>query len=165
MEDYSKKKKTIYILVVVWLVFALVGFGFWFKKARKVAKIETFEECVAYGYPVLEGYPDRCKGPGEQYFEAQPQPGEKEPVKSTEPLECRISNCHGLEIECGLKAPFFCDAQYILGDMCRRFARCEMIEGQCQLVKEPEFEECRACVEKCLAEPEEEQLACEEGCR
>lgn len=79
MGDFSKKKKAIYTFAVIWLVFAFVGCGYWLKKARRVFRMETYEECVANGYPVLEGIPDRCKGPGEKYFKAELLPFELAP--------------------------------------------------------------------------------------
>ncbi|MCK4781756.1 hypothetical protein KAS79_02400 [Candidatus Parcubacteria bacterium] len=64
--------------------------------------------------------------------------------------KCGIENCHGLDITCGPNVPKQCTMMYMLGDRCRQYVSCEIIEGRCQLVKKVEFEECKFCVEKCL---------------
>lgn len=67
---------------------------------------------------------------------------------------CGFQNCHGLDLSCG--SPIQCELVYQYGDNCRRFARCTYdggiagIGGSCQLIKENMFEECKACITKCL---------------
>jgi len=68
----------------------------------------------------------------------------------TPPPECGIENCHGLNITCGPDVPEFCTEIYMLGDKCRKYASCEIIEGECKLVESEKFLECKACVEKCM---------------
>jgi len=63
--------------------------------------------------------------------------------------ECGIENCHGLEIVCGSNVPEMCTMEYQTGDICRQFARCEKVNGKCQQVKDPKFENCKSCVEAC----------------
>jgi hypothetical protein len=74
------------------------------------------------------------------------------PDQSNEPniSECRMLNCHGLEITCGFMAgPQACDAMYSVGDNCRQFASCKDINGQCIVQKTADFDTCKACAEKC----------------
>jgi len=63
--------------------------------------------------------------------------------------ECGIENCHGLAITCGPNVAEACTFQYEIGDKCRSYASCQVVDGKCQLVKKPEFEVCKSCVEKC----------------
>jgi hypothetical protein len=64
--------------------------------------------------------------------------------------KCGIEQCHGLDITCGPNVPDACTMIYQLGDRCRQYVNCEVIGGECTLVKTGRFEECKACVEKCL---------------
>lgn len=62
---------------------------------------------------------------------------------------CGIESCHGLNISCGPKVPEVCTEIYMFGDRCRKFAKCEIIDGKCQQAPSAEFENCKSCVESC----------------
>jgi len=88
-------------------------------------------------------------------------------IPSISSEKCGIENCHGLEITCGPNIPKTCTFEYQLGDRCREFAKCEIIEGKCQLVKSQKFTDCKICVENCLKKHQnnqEELFRCEEKC-
>lgn len=63
----AMKQKTIITIVFVglaglalgWFIGFSLGFG-----QGKLANINSYEECVAAGYPVQESYPERCSVPG-----------------------------------------------------------------------------------------------------
>lgn len=82
---------------------------------------------------------------------------------------CGAKECHGLDMSCEVfHAPQACTAIYKLGDFCRQYARCQMVGGRCQLVKEDVFDRCVACVNQCVAEPQKSASAafdCELKCR
>ena len=63
---------------------------------------------------------------------------------------CGIENCHGLDITCGSNVPVFCTEEYQIGDRCRQYVSCEVIDRECVLVKTQSFVECKSCVEECL---------------
>jgi hypothetical protein len=63
--------------------------------------------------------------------------------------KCGIQNCHGLDISCGSNVPDVCTEIYMMGDGCRKFAKCEFVEGSCRQVSVAEFDACKACVKKC----------------
>ena len=69
--------------------------------------------------------------------------------KETQEEKCGIENCHGLDITCGPNIPDACTEIYMIGDGCRQYAKCEIINGKCQLVQNKKFEDCKSCVEKC----------------
>lgn len=76
------------------------------------------------------------------------------PIKPIEPPavltgKCGIENCHGLDIGCGSNVPDMCTMEYQVGDLCRQLARCEVVDGTCQLIKDASFDSCRSCVNKC----------------
>ena len=79
--------------------------------------------------------------------------------------KCGIENCHGLDITCGKNAPEICTAMYRLGDFCRQYAKCEIINGQCQLAGNKEFNKCKECVEKCEKFEAQDSFECESECR
>lgn len=64
--------------------------------------------------------------------------------------KCGIQNCHGTDITCGPDIPEMCTAIYKVGDGCRQFANCTVLEGGCRLANSPRFDECKSCVNECL---------------
>ncbi len=81
--------------------------------------------------------------------------------------DCRILNCHGLDISCGESASFACDAMYRIGDKCRQYASCVVIEGECQQKVDPRFDACKACVatcEKTYQNDPMKSMDCESSC-
>ena len=91
-----------------------------------------------------------------------------EPPVIVEPSDeaCGIESCHGLDIVCGSNVPEVCTMEYRLGDFCREFAECEVIEGQCQFMENSTFFACKECVETC-EDPDDPEgaLECEDVCR
>ncbi len=82
--------------------------------------------------------------------------------------QCGIENCHGVDITCGEHVAEVCTMMYALGDFCRAYASCAVVDGQCRLVENPLFVECRACVKQCeLDHPDDSPAAsyCESRCR
>lgn len=83
------------------------------------------------------------------------------------PGKCFINNCHGLEITCGPDNHIFCTMLYQAGDRCRQYASCEVSDGSCHPVLSQKFNDCKACVEKCYADFEDDQIKffeCESNC-
>lgn len=79
--------------------------------------------------------------------------------------KCGLENCHGLDVTCGPNVPDFCTMEYQLGDFCRQYAICEVIGGECQLVPDPLWDDCRDCVAECEALGGEPAFECEQECR
>jgi len=80
---------------------------------------------------------------------------------------CGIENCHGLEIACGPNIPEVCTESYMLGDRCRQYASCKVIDGKCQQIKSEKFQQCRSCVQNCSKDFKNDVLklwACESRC-
>ena len=80
---------------------------------------------------------------------------------------CGIENCHGMEIICGSKPAEVCTAMYQLGDKCRQYAKCSLQESTCQQEKNPQFTNCKNCVESCLEKYKKDQIKifkCENQC-
>jgi len=61
------KQKTTLIIVFIGLaglaLGGFIGFSLGFPQGKQ-ANINSYEECVAAGYPVQESYPERCSVPG-----------------------------------------------------------------------------------------------------
>lgn len=74
------------------------------------------------------------------------------PKPADNPTNCGIENCHGLEIVCSEKEPPMCTMEYVLGDKCRQYAKCAVIDGKCQVLPSDDFDACKTCVEKCKME-------------
>lgn len=88
-----------------------------------------------------------------------------DPSPPTQGADCGIQSCHGLDISCGPAVPEFCTTEYRLGDFCRQFAECGVVEGQCQFIETETFVSCKSCVEQCEKGDPEASFACEEQCR
>ncbi len=67
-------------------------------------------------------------------------------------IVCGITNCHGLDIICGSDIPDACTTEYRIGDNCRQYAECGVIDGLCRQITSPEFTICKSCVAKCVSE-------------
>jgi hypothetical protein len=81
---------------------------------------------------------------------------------------CGITNCHGLEITCGSDLTKMCTAMYALGDKCRQYAVCGIVNGQCEFISNPEFTACQTCVQNCLTKFSNNQIEvfnCESQCQ
>ncbi len=82
---------------------------------------------------------------------------------------CVVTSCHGLDIKCGSAGPEACTMEYQLGDFCRQYAHCAIVEGQCQLKESRLVEECISCVELCDSgldgSDPTKAFECEQECR
>lgn len=60
---------------LIWLAaipVVFVIFMAWYIAGEKSASsIDSFEECAAAGYPIMESYPEQCAVPGGQTFTKQ----------------------------------------------------------------------------------------------
>jgi hypothetical protein len=63
--------------------------------------------------------------------------------------QCMVSNCHGAKITCGPESPRACSMDYMREDACRRLAHCGNVNGNCQVISTPAYEDCVACAEEC----------------
>lgn len=82
---------------------------------------------------------------------------------------CEMSNCHGLDVKCGINSPLMCTMEYQIGDNCRKFATCEKNGSICELKESPEFVQCKMCVENCIKKYKSsyqiaEQFSCADNC-
>lgn len=84
-------------------------------------------------------------------YQIQIQERVEKPIKLPPQIsgKCGMENCHGLDITCGPNVPEICDMMYAIGDNCRQYASCQVVNGQCRLEKTSKFDICKSCVEKC----------------
>lgn len=72
--------KNFLALIVLVIVLALAWAGYaWYTSSQKIAQIDSFEECVAAGFPVMESYPRQCTANGKTFAEDIQEPEEQEP--------------------------------------------------------------------------------------
>ena len=71
MESLHKKIVIAIILGVVLVVLVILGF-----LIPSKPKVESFDECVAAGNPVMESYPGKCKDNGNTFTEEHCSSGE-----------------------------------------------------------------------------------------
>lgn len=91
---------------------------------------------------------------------------------------CDVISNDGFDIMCGERPEgclgtvdpetgFCVQRNYSSGDICTRYAACDIIGGECAFVSSPEFEHCRSCVEGCresFPEVGNDLFLCEAGC-
>ncbi len=92
------------------------------------------------------------------------------PKPTLEPdAPCMLTTCHGLELECAEEGPEMCTMEYQIGDFCREYATCGIVEGQCVLTKQRLVDECVSCVELCDSgldgSDPTKAFECEQQCR
>jgi hypothetical protein len=72
------------------------------------------------------------------------------PITCT-PSACALETCNGFNnISCGSNPPDVCIEIYEVGDKCLRYAKCGVQNGTCQQIQNPQFTECKSCVQKCI---------------
>jgi hypothetical protein len=92
-----------------------------------------------------------------------PIPGGEVPPTSV----CAVENCHGMDIKCGPNPPQVCDMMYGIGDKCLKYAQCGVQDGRCGQIQNPEFTQCKTCVQKCVDANKNEAIKafqCESAC-
>lgn len=68
--NYMRKKLVIVSALVATLALSagyFVGYDIGYEKAVR-ANIDSFEDCAAAGYPIMESYPEQCAVPGGKSF-------------------------------------------------------------------------------------------------
>ncbi len=81
---------------------------------------------------------------------------------------CGRENCHGLDIKCGSHPAEICTAMYALGDKCLQYAKCGLVDGNCQFQANEAFNSCKACVDDCLKKNPDDSIKafdCEAKCQ
>ena len=60
------KQKLTYFIIVIIII--LIAAGLWIYLKSPQIEVQSFDECVKAGYPVMESYPRQCKAPNGQTF-------------------------------------------------------------------------------------------------
>ena len=137
------------ILLVGLLILGILGSAYYFSQTKQIL-------------PSPSALPD-----GDYRSSPSVTPYQTAIPTSSSDENCQLTSCHGLEVSCGYSTLKACTAIYALGDRCRQFAKCEAVEGECQLIKDEKFNSCKACVENCVKKyPKDgiKQFDCESKC-
>jgi hypothetical protein len=63
---------------------------------------------------------------------------------------CELNKCGGYNLSCVMiSQPMNCLAVHAPGNVCRKFVSCEIVDGVCQTIKKPEYDDCVDCFMKC----------------
>ena len=146
----NEKNLTIVIVILVAVILVLAGMLFGAGKKQVPADSGGNSGQIIGGEKDEHG----CLGPaGYSWCQAKQKCLRvwEEPCedKAAPQQTCGVENCHGLDIQCGTNPPGACTMMYQVGDKCLKYAKCEIKNGQCQQTINPQFEQCKACAEKC----------------
>ena len=81
---------------------------------------------------------------------------------------CELENCHGLDIKCGSNPPHMCTMEYAMGDRCLQYAKCGIQKDKCQQILNPQFSECKSCIQACInnnTNDSAKMFECESTCK
>lgn len=62
-----KRRNLILITVVFALALISAGYYYWTNQKNTDSNINSFDECVAAGNPVMESYPEQCNADGKHF--------------------------------------------------------------------------------------------------
>lgn len=62
---------------------------------------------------------------------------------------CGIEQCHGLFLTCGYDVPEVCTEEYHIGDKCRQYVNCTVVDGKCIMQDQKGFDACKQCIQDC----------------
>jgi len=88
--------------------------------------------------------------------------------KTADNKTCVLETCHGLDITCGSNTAMACTMMYGIGDKCLQYAKCGVQNGNCQQIQNPQFTECKSCIQKCLETSNDDSVKlfdCESRCK
>lgn len=95
-----------------------------------------------------------------------PKPGGEIPPIPKE--SCVLETCHGFNnIACGSNPPDACTEIYMVGDKCLQYAKCGVLNGECQQIQNTQFTQCKSCVQKCIDANKDDNMKlfeCESRC-
>jgi hypothetical protein len=81
-------------------------------------------------------------------------------------VSCGVTNCHGTTVTCGdVSDPIACTMEYRIGDFCRQYVSCEVVQNSCTAVTDSKYNQCVSCIEKCTSENPDDAFMCEDSCR
>lgn len=61
-------KRILFVLVILSAIVAILVGMYTFTKTDVVDAIDSFKECAAAGYPIMESYPEQCATPDGRTF-------------------------------------------------------------------------------------------------
>ncbi len=150
------------MVIVAVVVVVCLGAGYWYLNQPEQ------RGCTMEAKLCPDGSAVGRSGPNCEFAPCPEGLGTNEPVPpDTETPGCVLENCHGLDIQCGAKAPEMCTAMYGLGDKCLQYAECGIVNGNCQQIENAQFTRCKTCVQDCIvASPNDpiKTFQCESEC-
>lgn len=118
-------------------------------KEQRILSINSFEECKAAGYPVMESYPEQCRTPDGRLFVNESQQNTNGGATGTvEANGCAVAGCsQTLCVEAGEASDIVTTCEYRAEYACYKEASCErQADGKCGWTQ-------TAGLQACLAHP------------
>lgn len=109
-----------FALILVVLGFLLLGFAFLFECEddwcfvfdwQRVRSADSFERCVALGFPVMESYPRRCAAGDKSFTETVDTPVTEEKVRVTAPAANAVVKSP-LTVTGSARGPWYFEASF-----------------------------------------------------
>ncbi|PIR82824.1 hypothetical protein COU20_00140 [Candidatus Kaiserbacteria bacterium CG10_big_fil_rev_8_21_14_0_10_59_10] len=108
--------------------------------------VQSFEECVAAGNPVMESYPRQCRSADGQLFVEDVPPVQDPRVGGGTFGGCAIAGCSGqLCVSADMASEIITTCEWRPEYACYQGATCEMQEnGECGWTQTPALQQCLA---------------------
>jgi hypothetical protein len=91
IKKYELGRVEIAFLIIILIAATIAGYYAWKSGNDKQASINSFDECVAAGYPVAESYPEQCFVKGKSFTNLKQQVEESVVIEPYTPDENEIA--------------------------------------------------------------------------
>jgi hypothetical protein len=131
------------IIAIIFTIVVLIGLVYLIsQKQDAVARINSFDECVAAGYPVMESFPPRCSTPDGRSFMGATTSESVLPGATSTPFTktCHPTGCSGQVCS---DEDIATDCQYKEEYTCYKQATCErQVSGECGWTESATLKSC-----------------------
>lgn len=145
MNPSTKTTTLIGLLVVLIIVAGLLLALSQTAKEQRILSINSFEECKAAGYPIMESYPEQCRTPDGRLFinESQQAGGASGTFEAN---GCAVAGCsQTLCVEASEASDIVTTCEYRAEYACYKEASCErQSDGKCGWTQTAELKACLA---------------------
>lgn len=144
------KTSTLFLLLIALVIVGGLFFALFYVRGESAQlSINSFQECVAAGNPIMESYPEQCRTKDGRLFvneeQSVPDQGTGAAAGGTFPAgQCVRAGCsQQLCVEAGEASDIVTTCEYRAEYACYNTARCErQVSGACGWTQTAELQQC-----------------------